>query len=140
MEKQDEVPAIVHSASTQRSNDLLDLDVSAVPEKKTRKPRRSSREIQAEFEKFKELLEEGRPILEVTRMLGLRKPQSDSYLMKITQEKHRQALSYGVCEGHCLPESIRKILGGDRKDLFKFHPFEDEDGKAVLLKLHMPCK
>jgi hypothetical protein len=110
-----------------------EMSDSSTSEKKSRKPRRSAKEIQAEFEEFKALFEEGRPILEISRTLGIRKSQTDSYLMKISLEQHKRALSYGVCEGHCIPESIRDILGGDRKDIFKFEPFED----GVLIKLHM---
>ncbi len=116
--------------ATFERSEMLDTSASA---NKTRKPRRSAKEIQAEFEEFKALFEDGRPILEISRTLGIRKSQTDSYLMKISLEQHERALSYGVCEGHCIPESIRDILGGDRKDIFKFEPFED----GVLIKLHM---
>ena len=112
----------VEETSTSTANDQPDMASNSVPEEKTRKPRRSAKEIWAEYEKFKTLFEEGRPLLEISRLMGIRKAQCDSYLIKISREKNNQEQQYGVCEGHCLPESIRKTLGGDRKDLFKFEP------------------
>lgn len=126
----DEAPAM----ATNERSDMSDTTAK----RKTHKPRRTAKEIQAEFEEFKALLEEGRPILEIILLMELRKSQADSYLTKISLEKYKQTLSYGVCEGHCLPESIRKMLGGDRKDLYKFEPFEAADGNTVLVKLHKP--
>jgi hypothetical protein len=116
------------------------LSSNPAPVKKTRKPRRSAKDIQAEYKEFKALFEEKRSILEITHMLGLTKSQTDSYLTKISWEENMRTLSYGVCEGHCIPESIRIILDGDRKDLFKFEPFEDDEGKAVVVKLLMSNK
>jgi hypothetical protein len=49
--------------------------------------------------------------------MGIRKSQVDSYLMKISLEKHNRALSYEVHEGHQLPESSINFLGGGRKDI-----------------------
>jgi hypothetical protein len=106
---------------------------------KTRKPRRSAKEIQAEYEEFKALFKEGRPILEISRTLGIRKSQVDSYLMKISLEQHKRALSYEVHEGHQLPESSINFLGGGRKDIFKFENLENEDGRYIVVKLHRPC-
>lgn len=116
------------------------MNSNPAPIKRTRKPRRSAKEIQAEYEEFKSLFEEKRSILEITHMLGLSKSQADSYLSKISWEENKRTLSYGVCQGHCIPESIRIILDAGSKDLFKFEPFEDEEGKAVVVKLLMSNK
>ena len=125
------------ATATNEQNDTL---LTAIPEKRPRNPRRPDKKIQAEFEEFKALYKEGRPILEIIRTMGIGKSQADSCLRKISLEQQKRALRYGVCEGHCLPESIRDILGGDRDDLFKFEPFKDEDGHAVRIKLHISCK
>lgn len=122
------------------TNAKLESSSNPAPVKRTRKPRRSAKEIQAEYKEFKALFEEKRSILEITYMLGLTKSQADSYLTKISWEENRRTMSYGVFEGHCIPESIRIILDGGRKDLFKFEPFEDEEGKAVVVKLLMSNK
>lgn len=122
------------------TGDQFDTNITSASEKRPRKPRRSAKEIKAEYEEFKALFEEGRPFLEITLLLGLRKSQADSYLTRISLEKLKRTQSYGVCEGHCIPESIRNILGGDRKDLFKFTTIEDEDGSAVMVRLHMSNK
>ena len=131
--------ANLDEASVTASNVESEMLDNTASEKSTRKPRRSAKEIQAEYEKFKVLLDEGRPILEIIRTLGIRKSQADSYLMKISLEKHRRGLNYGVCEGHSIADSIRDILGGTRKDLFKFERFKDGNDIAVLIKLHMLC-
>ncbi len=122
-----------NEASAMATNERSEMSDTTASEKKMRKPRRSAQEIQAEYEEFKALFQEGRPVLEISRTLGIRKSQTDSYLMKISLEQHKRSLSYGVCEGHHLPDSIRDILGGDRKDIFKFERVED----GVLVKLHI---
>lgn len=131
--------ADLNEASAVARNEPSEMSDSTTSEKKTRKPRRSAKAIQAEYEKFKALFKEGRPILEISRTLGIRKSQVDSYLMKISLEKHNRALSYEVHEGHQLPESSINFLGGGRKDIFKFENLENEDGRYIVVKLHRPC-
>ena len=133
------ISADLNEAPVVATNERSEMVDTTVSEKKTRKPRRSAKEIQAEYEEFKALFKEGRPILEISRTLGIRKSQVDSYLMKISLEQHKRALSYEVHEGHQLPESSINFLGGGRKDIFKFENLENEDGRYIVVKLHRPC-
>jgi len=125
-------------ASDMAKNEQSEMADSTTSEKRPRKPRRSAKEIQSEYGEFKALFEEGRPILEISRTLGIRKSQVDSYLMKISLEQHKRALSYEVHEGHQLPESSINFLGGGRKDIFKFENLENEDGRYIVVRLHRP--
>jgi hypothetical protein len=132
------ISADLNEAPVVATNERSEMVDTTVSEKKTRKPRRSAKEIQAEYEEFKALFKEGRPILEISRTLGIRKSQVDSYLMKISLEQHKRAMSYEVHEGHQLPESSIYFLGGGRKDIFKFENLENADGRYIVVKLHRP--
>jgi len=127
----------VDKAPAMATNERFDMS-DTTAKRKTHKPRRTAKEIQAEFEEFKALFKEGRPILEISRTLGIRKSQVDSYLMKISLEQHKRTLSYEVHEGHQLPESSINFLGGGRKDIFKFENLENEDGRYIVVRLHNP--
>ena len=125
--------ADLNEAPVMATNERSEMVDTTVSEKKTRKPRRSAREIKAEYEKFKALLDERRPILEICRLLEIRKSQADSYLTKILLDKHDQVQSYAVCEGHLVPECIRNMVGGTRKDLFKVELSEKGAFVTVLM-------
>ena len=116
------------------TNAQLESSSNPAPETRVRKPRRSNKEIQAEYEQFKTLLEEGRPVLEICHVMQIRMSQCSTYLGKIGLEKTNIDQQYGACQGHCLPQSILKALGGGRQDLFKFEIVEN----GVLVSLHMP--
>ena len=116
------------------TNLKLESSSTPAPETRVRKPRRSNKEIQAEYEQFKTLLEEGRPVLEICHVMQIRMFQCSTYLAKIGLEKTNIDQQYGACQGHCLPQSILKALGGGRQDLFKFEVVEN----GVLVSLHMP--
>ncbi len=123
----DEIAADTLNRNIDSANDFT-------PEKKQRKPRRTAKEMKAEYEEFKSYYDQGLPILEICHVMRLTKAQSESYLSKISLEINNQSRKYGVCEGHSLPDSIRNILGGTRKSLYKFCV---ADG-GVLISLHLP--
>lgn len=114
------------------TNSQLESSSKPAPVKRTRKHRRSNKEIRAEYEQFKILLEEARPVLEICHEMQLTISQCTSYLAKVTLEKTKTDQQYGACYGHCLPESFLKALCGDREDLFKFKNVEG----GILVSLH----
>ena len=95
--------------------------------------RRTKALIEEEYELFKEFYDIGCPILEIITLMELTSARCSNYMSKISLEKNKHEQQYGVCNGGDLPESIRKILMGDKYDLFKY---EKGQNGVFLTLLH----
>ena len=102
---------------------------------KTRKARRTKAEIDAEYQKFKELWGKKLLYLEILAHLKITDSQGKRYLSRIGLESIDHEKEKGACKGLNLPEGILKMLGGTKDDIFRYEKIED--GVSISFsKLH----
>ncbi len=98
---------------------------------KTRKARRTKREIEAEYQIFKEYFDNGFLPLEITTLYNISEAQCRSYLSRISLNRNNSEQEYGVCKGFNLPEQVCNHLNGGKKDTYKI--IKDQDSVVITL-------
>lgn len=107
------------------------LESPADRKPKTRKARRTKREIEAEYQIFKEYFDNGFHHLEIATLYNISEAQCKTYLSRISLNRNNFEQENGACKGFNLPKQVLNHLNGGKNDTYRI--IKDQDSVVITL-------